>query len=557
MNIVHYVALPNNGLGTQHTTLAIAKGLGQRVMTHREHETPDKHNAVEIKGTTVDIFDTKEEFKALAAGADYFHYHWWHGVSLEPFVWAKELELPTIVTLHDAKPFLWEADYYIVESKAHNRYITPLLPERQEKERGPDKWVCIPAGYDPSRIVVKQDYSIKGKPKVVQLCAMHGKAAPDIVSIMRRGMPPDVEMHFIGWGRCADQFQARAQNDPRIVFHKHVPDATSKLAEFDVFFYHSQFETCGLVVSEALAAGLPVVCSPNDVFGRVLTADWNGIYSHPGDFPDAITWLLGNDEKRRELGMTAARWARYLSSQDDMIAAHARFYEAVENRERLYWGLPISGAETAGPGMLLDAPIRVFHRYRQIGIDLPNWLKHFPKQGKPEEKLIWCDLGSGSAWQKMVMDELHPGVFEYHGLDLCREHVEHAKEQPDTEVILGDIRDLPYSDGYADLVTCCETIEHVKEGEKAIEEMVRILKPGGMLWVSTPNHPDHWHEHVRFYTAVELSNVLRKEGLVVVGHTYQRSDGIFNTDSSGDVFVLAALKLGNKYTEHQWIHAYM
>ena len=52
------------------------------------------------------------------------------------------------------------------------------------------------------------------------------------------------------------------------------------------------------------------------------------------------------------------------------------------------------------------------------------------------------------------------------------------------------ITDLDYPDATADLVVCSEVLEHVREYEaddRALFELARILKPGGLLVAGTPN----------------------------------------------------------------------
>jgi SAM-dependent methyltransferase len=46
---------------------------------------------------------------------------------------------------------------------------------------------------------------------------------------------------------------------------------------------------------------------------------------------------------------------------------------------------------------------------------------------------------------------------------------------------------LPYEDGIFDLVTCTEVLEHLENYRHAIREAARVLRPGGMLVLSTPN----------------------------------------------------------------------
>ncbi|HEV2075466.1 MAG TPA: class I SAM-dependent methyltransferase [Thermoleophilaceae bacterium] len=47
---------------------------------------------------------------------------------------------------------------------------------------------------------------------------------------------------------------------------------------------------------------------------------------------------------------------------------------------------------------------------------------------------------------------------------------------------------LPFADASFDLVTCLETIEHVRDVQRLLSEARRVLRPGGRLALSTPAH---------------------------------------------------------------------
>lgn len=55
---------------------------------------------------------------------------------------------------------------------------------------------------------------------------------------------------------------------------------------------------------------------------------------------------------------------------------------------------------------------------------------------------------------------------------------------------VADIRELPFRDASFDAIYSMGTIEHFDETERAVEEMARVLKPGGRAIVGVPNRYD-------------------------------------------------------------------
>ncbi len=49
------------------------------------------------------------------------------------------------------------------------------------------------------------------------------------------------------------------------------------------------------------------------------------------------------------------------------------------------------------------------------------------------------------------------------------------------------LKGLPFDDGSYDVVICTEVLEHLCNHVKAIEELTRVVRPGGVLFLSTPN----------------------------------------------------------------------
>lgn len=124
------------------------------------------------------------------------------------------------------------------------------------------------------------------------------------------------------------------------------------------------------------------------------------------------------------------------------------------------------------------------------------------------------DLASGEGYGAAWLAEVAESVI---GLDIDRPSVEHARARyavhENLEFAVGDIQSLPLADGCVDAVTCFEAIEHVENPRAVVEEIVRVLRPGGLLLVSTPNkavyaderdYNNEFHVHEFYLPDLEL-----------------------------------------------------
>lgn len=82
--------------------------------------------------------------------------------------------------------------------------------------------------------------------------------------------------------------------------------------------------------------------------------------------------------------------------------------------------------------------------------------------------------------------------------------------------LLSDIQALALAENTFDAVVCTEVLEHLREPQAAIDEMYRVLKPGGALLLTTrflfPIH-DAPHDYFRF-TKYGLQYLLRRFEIV-------------------------------------------
>jgi SAM-dependent methyltransferase len=98
------------------------------------------------------------------------------------------------------------------------------------------------------------------------------------------------------------------------------------------------------------------------------------------------------------------------------------------------------------------------------------------------------------------------------GVDLDAATIQHARgRHPQADFLAGDVRELPFRAGSFDLVVSFETIEHIRDAERALDELRRVTAPDGLLLISTPNKHEYLVEnefHEREFFHAEFLELL-------------------------------------------------
>ncbi|HVF46160.1 MAG TPA: class I SAM-dependent methyltransferase [Pyrinomonadaceae bacterium] len=92
------------------------------------------------------------------------------------------------------------------------------------------------------------------------------------------------------------------------------------------------------------------------------------------------------------------------------------------------------------------------------------------------------DVGFGAG---TILERASALGWQAFGQEISAPAARHARARG-FEVFLGDLCDAGYPDQYFDVVTASELLEHLPDARTVLADIARILRPGGLLWATTP-----------------------------------------------------------------------
>jgi len=131
---------------------------------------------------------------------------------------------------------------------------------------------------------------------------------------------------------------------------------------------------------------------------------------------------------------------------------------------------------------------------------LKSYVNIINKYAKPNSMIL--DLGCGNGLSSYMLSEYGHRVI---GTDISSFFIADSAHLQNKNLIyeVCDVLDLPFRDNSFDVVCSNELIEHVTDAQKAILEMIRILKNGGILAIMGPNLCSP------FWAMVDIINIVR------------------------------------------------
>jgi 2-polyprenyl-3-methyl-5-hydroxy-6-metoxy-1,4-benzoquinol methylase len=147
------------------------------------------------------------------------------------------------------------------------------------------------------------------------------------------------------------------------------------------------------------------------------------------------------------------------------------------------------------------------------------------------------DVGFGQGALLVVSRD---GGWNVYGIEQSRLAVEQAHANGIPNAVEADFLEAPFADGYFDVVTMSEVLEHLADPLLFLRQAARLLRPGGLLYLTTPNFSGingrflgiDWSvvrppEHVNLFTRRSLARALADCGFSSID---VRTEGINPTE---------------------------
>ena len=176
----------------------------------------------------------------------------------------------------------------------------------------------------------------------------------------------------------------------------------------------------------------------------------------------------------------------------------------------------------------------------------PTWERHVAAYAATAELLPpggrVLDLGCGVGHSYHLL-----APRETVGVDVAAD----ALEGQERRTLVADIRDLPLEDASFEAVVAVQSIEHLRDPERALAEMRRVLEPGGTAILVTPNrltfgrpdevidpyHEVEYDQHdlralcARFFDSVDVHGLFGSDRyLAVVARERERLEQLLRRD---------------------------
>jgi len=184
------------------------------------------------------------------------------------------------------------------------------------------------------------------------------------------------------------------------------------------------------------------------------------------------------------------------SAEELQVMYHETYYES--------WGLAAENGDAPRQMKLLTFTARL------------KKISRFLKTGKA------LDVGCATGY---FLEAAKAAGWEPYGVELSEYSSRLAQKKFGDRIFNGTLEEAHFADETYDLITLSDLLEHIRDIDVFMREVVRILKPSGLLMIVTPNAASlscrvmgakwsHYKaEHLHYFSPVTIKALLKKSGV--------------------------------------------
>ncbi|MFP4430610.1 MAG: methyltransferase domain-containing protein [Spirochaetaceae bacterium] len=163
----------------------------------------------------------------------------------------------------------------------------------------------------------------------------------------------------------------------------------------------------------------------------------------------------------------------------------------------------------------------IFFELMRLGLEDIDF--SFDPSKAPTSRVL--DIGCATG---RLLEEFKRAGWEPAGVEVCEPAAEYARQNRGVEVFVGTLEESRFPEGHFGVVHSSHVIEHIADARAFVQEIYRVLAPGGRLVIVTPDRGgfqarlfgSRWRsvipDHVHLFTAKGLKRLLEDVGFDVL-----------------------------------------
>lgn len=248
----------------------------------------------------------------------------------------------------------------------------------------------------------------------------------------------------------------------------------SDIVIFPAMHHHHKMDI-PLFLLESIEREKPLIISDIKPLNEIMK-DEIGICVKPGDseeLADAILKLSADENLRIEMGKRARNVAINYFNAVEMTKAYEDTYRNIFSMEKAadikkYYDIESKTYESVRENnyhkLINEIEVSIIKRYLTEGMNV-------------------LEAGCGTG---LILDSIRDFPAKFTGVDLSGKMLDNANKKGHS-VVQGSLQELPFKSNTFDIVYSVKVLPHVKEINDAVNELVRVVKPGGKIMLEFYN----------------------------------------------------------------------